>query len=727
MIQNLDIDIIFSWSPALFFISTCIVIGFTFWIYRRTIPPVSGILRGLLFSFRTGALILVCFVAFGPILRLTFKENRKAFVGLLVDASSSMQITDNGKLRGETLRGLLSTPDIVSLQSRYHLQPYLLSDRTIPVQPLIPDSIFFEGNATDIAQALQTLREYRGESYLGGILLISDGNHNSGEDPLRVARDFNCPIFTVTIGESRPKPDLLLSQVLTNDITYVGNQVPVEVSIRGVGFGGRRISVRLHKDGEVLDQNIVTIPPDGLEISLQLLFTPQEQGFQKMTVDISRLGGEVTHINNTHEFYIRVLKSKLKVLLLADAPSPDLAFLKRLLSTDENIHLIVRTQREGTTFYEGRFPALAETKTVDLLILMDVPSHTSHPSIWARVVEMVQRDKKPFLLVLGKRADPQKFTVIETFLPFQLPQKVTESLVIPRFTNQGMSHPVLRIDENWETNSAIWHTLPPLFSAWKITDMKPGCQILVTGIYEKGSLPTFSDNHPLIFARHVGSEKSLAILGQGLFRWDLLMWGTGGSNVALKGFMGNTVRWLVTREEDKPVRISTNKTIYRSGEEILLTAQVNDETYKPQSDAFVTAKLRSPSGESNLQLIDAGAGRYKKTFRVFESGEYHVEVEAVLQERSLGRDTIEFSVSSFNPEFLDTRASPELMENLARITGGQFGTPDSLSSIIQAMNFPQQTVHSLNEIELYNFPWTLIVIALLLSAEWFIRKRKGMV
>ena len=126
MIQNLDIDIIFSWSPALFFISMCIVIGFTFWIYRRTIPPVSGILRGLLFSFRTGALILVCFVAFGPILRLTFKENRKAFVGLLVDASSSMQIADNGKLRGETLRGLLSTPDIVSLQSRYHLQPYLL-------------------------------------------------------------------------------------------------------------------------------------------------------------------------------------------------------------------------------------------------------------------------------------------------------------------------------------------------------------------------------------------------------------------------------------------------------------------------------------------------------------------------------------------------------------------------------------------------------------------------
>ena len=174
------------------------------------------------------------------------------------------------------------------------------------------------------------------------------------------------------------------------------------------------------------------------------------------------------------------------------------------------------------------------------------------------------------------------------------------------------------------------------------------------------------------------------------------------------------------------MRLSTNKTIYRAGEEVHVSAQIYDETHRPVSDALVTARIASGSNQSVHQLTDVGQGRYRKTVRLFESGAYRIDADAVVQGHTMGRDTVELSISRFNAEFLDTRANPELMDDLARISGGRSGTPDSLSSILESMDFPPQTIRSTMEIELTHIPLMMIIIVIFLAAEWLIRKRKGM-
>ena len=704
-----------------------IVVGFTIWIYRRTIPPVSRLLRGILVFLRAFALVLICFLVFAPVLHITFHEIRQAAVGLLIDSSSSMQISEGEKTRGDIVQELLRSHEVEALSRRFRLLPYLFAENTQLVQSLDVDSSTFEGSATDIAQALKMFQETKSDEYLGGILLLSDGAHNSGEDPLRVGEHLGFPVYAVSIGETKPKPDVLLNRLLTNEITYVENRVPVEVSLKGPEFAGRRVSVRLFKDQEVVDRNVVTIPPDGLETSVRLHYTAEEPGFPKMTVDVDRLEGEITFTNNLREFYVRVLKSKLNVLLVADAPSPDLAFLKRLLLADQSILLMTRTQRQGIVFYEGAFPSPSECTSMDLVILLGIPSQTTDPVVWDRLTDILQTQKKPFLIVTTKRTDIQKIQTIDDLLPFYRPQKSLETSVIPRLTMEGRIHPVMRIDESWEVNASLWNRLPPLFSLWRSTGIKPGCQVLARGVSQMGTLPAQQTETPFILARHVGDEKSVALLGYGLYRWDLLMWGTGGTHDVIKGFVANTMRWLVTREEEKPVRLSTNKSVYRSGEEIFLTAQVYDETYRPVTSARVTARVYAPSGQSTLRFTDAGEGRYITTVRLYESGAYRIEAEAVVQDRSIGRDSVELSVSSFNPEFLDTKANPRLLDRLATLTAGRFGPPDSLASIVESMRFPQQAVHTSREIELTHLPLMLILIVILLSLEWFIRKRRGMV
>ena len=723
----MDIKITFSWSP-LFLIAVIIIIGgFTFWIYRHTIPPVSGYYRGLLIFFRIAALVILGFILFGPVLHITTTRTKQPDVGLLIDASASMQIADDEKMRGETIRELLQSDPIKNLENRYRLMPYLFAENATVMEPFNPDSLAFNGFATDIAQAIRTIQENKGERILGGVLLISDGVYNSGENPLREIEDSDFPIYTVVIGDTLIKPDIILNQTMTNEITYVGNRVPVELSIRGPGFSGRRISLRLLKTGEILDQAVVTIPPHGREISHRLHFSPQEPGFDKMMVEITQLDGELTFVNNRRELYVKVLKSKFRVLLAADAPSPDFSFIKRLLSKDENIELITRTQKYGGSYYEGAFPGLSELRSIDLVILMGVPSRTTPRNTWNQLAEIFRNTKKPLFILTNNSTDNEKLRDIEALLPFSQLQHIQELSVVPRLTREGGIHPVTRVDENWESNASAWHHLPPLYSVWNVTGMRPGCQVVVKGMSEQESLTSTPEGQPLIMIRHVGGAKSLVVLGPGLYRWVLLMWGTGGTNTVLETFIGNAVRWLVTREEEKPVRFSTNKAVYRSGEGIIFSAQVYDEMYRPVEKALVTVTVKSSSDSTTEQLIDTGEGRYQKVSRYYESGTYHAEAEAVLHERLLGRDRIEFSVSAFNPEFLDNKANPDLMEGLAQMTGGTSGPPDSLSSIVEAMRFPPQNVRSSQEIALYDPIWMMAAIILLLSGEWFIRKRKGMV
>lgn len=722
-----DISVSLSWSPFLFIFLVVGIAGFTYWTYRRTVPPVSRLLRALLIFLRSLTLVLTCFVIFGPVLKLTFKETRKATVGLLIDNSSSMQVREQGRMRGEVLRSILSSEAFVSLYRNVSVRPYFFSDRLVPLEKGLPDSIPFDGTATDIAGALSGLRGRMDDIDFDAVILLSDGRYNIGGDPIRIGEGMGCPVYTVTLGESTERPDLILSRVLANEITYVDNRVPVEVSVRGAGFAERRVSVRLSLDDEVLDEQIVSIPPNGLETSTRLHFTPRRSGFQKVSVGVTHLDNELTYENNDREIFTKVLERKHKIFLFADAPSPDFTFISRILKGDDDSEIVCRTQKDGAMFYEGDFLPEDSLRTFDLFIFLDVPSRFTPPSVWRRVSQIMVRYQKPFFFVAGKQIDFSGMDEAEALLPFTAPQSTVENLLLPKLTSAGLVHPVLRIFEDAEENRAAWQQLPPLFSSWRGMRVKPGCEILATGIPEKKTNVPGLEEIPLIVARHVGEEKSVALFGYGLYRWDLLMRGIGGTNDVLKGFLRNAVRWLIIREEEKQVRITMDKLVFRAGEEIFLSVQVYDEMYRPVEGAIVQMTLFSLREERTFVLADMGGGRYSKEYRVFESGTYRIEAEASVKGRPLGKDEAEFSISSFNPEFLNTKADPVLMENLARISGGMAGPADSLGTIIDAMDLNPQTYLSTREITLTNLPWMLGAIILLLCFEWLIRKRKGMV
>ncbi len=698
---------------------------FTYWVYRHTLPPVSSLFRSLLIILRIGAFLLVLTAIFGTVLIKTTQNIKKPTVGLLIDTSQSMNITEDEMTRGEELQNLIRSPALKELENRASLQVYSFSDDLITLES-IPDSFLFNGFATDMAQPLRMINDLTDAIDLTALFLFSDGRHNTGENPVRAGERLKFPVYSITMGTQRERQDLQITQVISNEVTYVGNQIPVEVFLKGPGFTGENISVRLRKGETTIDEQSLVVPANGFEISQFLHLTPQDPGFQKYAVDISRLEEEFTYENNHQEFYVRVIKNKLSVLVLAGSPSADLVFLKRILLNDTNLLPIFRTWKSEATFYEGTLPSENEMISTDVVILLDFPHRSTPLSTWTDIKNLLIQNQKPILLIGGKNVDFLKWNDLESIVPIDPPQEVTERLIIPQPTTRGRSHPVLRIKDDQNENLQVWIELPPIYSCWSNFSSKGGSELLLTGIPESETSSSSNKEIAMLFAQRIGENKSLLFLGYGFYRWDLIMWNIGGTNEGLAGFISNAMRWLVTEEDEKRIRFSTNKQIYHAGEEIVLSAQVYDETFYPVERATVEINVQATSNQQRFQLNDIGGGQYRKTFRVFDSGVYTIAGEASLEGQLLGSDQMEFSISPYNPEFENTMANPDLMKNLARATGGKSGPPDSLSSFIQSIQLIPQTVQLTEEIELYNLPFTLILIMLLLSCEWLIRKRKGM-
>jgi hypothetical protein len=82
-------------------------------------------------------------------------------------------------------------------------------------------------------------------------------------------------------------------------------------------------------------------------------------------------------------------------------------------------------------------------------------------------------------------------------------------------------------------------------------------------------------------------------------------------------------------------------------------------------------------------------------------------------------------------EFKETRANAALLRQIAQRSGGSFLTPDALRSLPAILttsgSFTPVRYEEAREMELWHLPVFFILVVLLLTTEWVLRKRSGMV
>jgi len=723
-----NIQLHFNLNVAFLILAALIAIAFSTFVYWHTLPPVSTRKRVLLIALRSLAVMLIIFVLFEPIFSLIRKSNEKPILAVLIDNSKSMTITDKTGNREETLRNILkdnmASAVLKGMNGVGEVKYALFSDKFAIVPGFALDSLRLNGSGTDIAHALHQLKETSAEENLQAVLLLTDGNYNVGQNPIYEAETYGKPIYVVGIGDSSEQKDLLITKVLTNEIAYIDSRVPVDVKVKSSGFSGERVEVALREDGKTIDQQFIVLKSGTNEHPVQLHFVPKEEGMRKYTVTISNLPGELTEKNNYRSFFVKVLKSKIKVLLFAGAPSPDVSFIRQAIENDKNIEVKTFIQKSGSEFYEGNFSA-STLKDYDCFMLVGFPIYSSPQQVLDAIKNAAQEQNKPLFVVLSRKTDLSRLKALESVLPFTVIQIRSEEIsAFVQISPAQKTHPTVKL-----SNAGAWDKLPPIYKTESVFRPKPESDII--GLMKINNI-TFSE--PMLLARKLNKQKSLAVLGYGIWRWKLLAGGLSDMEDVFQSFISNSIRWLTTREDEKQVRLATTKEIYNSGERVEFLGQVYDENYEPVENADVKVKVTGGGQVLETALTSVGSGRYEGALDGLQEGDYQFSGSAIASGKTLGESKGRFSIGELNIEFQDTRMNASLLQQIAYRSGGKYYTPSNGAFSATQLgkdlknnpNFVPKVVAQKSEFELWNRKYILGAVVLLFGLEWFIRKRSGM-
>jgi hypothetical protein len=723
--MNLDLKFsAFALYPLLLLI---LAVVFTLFIYRTTTPRAASWLRRSLAGLRGFALAAALLLLFEPIMSLARQRAQKPVAAILLDRSASMALQDSLGARGELAQKTLAMPWLNRLRERAEPAFFAFSDSLHALTKDSLSNLHFNGDGSNITAALLSAKEKLAGRQYGAAVLLSDGAYNLGANPGRAAEAYGVPIVSVRLGGNRQTRDAMISEVVTNEIAYAETQLPAEISLSATGFAGRKTKLRVFEAGNEIQTQDVELPGDNTQTVVKLTLTPKTLGLNRYEVKLDALENEQTLANNRRVFYVRVLKSKLNLWIFAGAPSPDYAFLKRALQNDPNYRVLGFAQKPGGAFYSAPDESLPNVrqaeawKEVDAIMLVDFPRRDSDRSVLEALQRELAQNHRPFFYLHGPAVDLNALWRWRGVLPWAaMPSLTNERAVTLQLEPNGLVHPVTR--PLAEANSAnATNNLPPLFSNIAPLKVLPGSEILMATTNSSTRA-----TEPLWVAQKNAASKTLAIFSYGLWRWHLMMQTQEQSSPVYESTVRGLVRWLVTKEDAKLVRFTSNKEIYRGGEPIELLAQVYREDYQPLAGAQVRAELTGPQLQQEVILQDVGTGLYRAHVQVLAGGEYQFRGAAEFAGKKLGEDTGRFSVEPFSVEFLQTRFNEPVLRQIAEASGGKYVAPDSLEAALAQLKLAPEIKHESRDYALWGKPELLFALLFVLAVEWFIRKRQGM-
>jgi hypothetical protein len=708
-----------------FLIAAAFGAAISFFVYRSTVPPVSPSKRYLLIVLRGLSLILLILALCQPVLKLTRRSALQPTVAVLADNSLSMSLTDGAGNREQLLRSMISGKTLSELSSAAHVELFTFSPSLHVVNK---DSLRLDGASTDIASALRSLKN-KSLPHLKAVLLLSDGNYNTGENPLDEAEKISTPIFCAGIGDSLEQKDIVVQKLLTNSIAYVQSSVPVDATVKVTGFENRKLSVHLLEDGKQLEQQFITLPPSSsirtAEYPVHFIFTPATEGIKKYTVGVAALDGEVTKKNNAKSVFVKILKKKMRVAVIAGAPSADVSAIVQGLHADPNIESVVAVQQPDGLFAGQQLSRLAGLSSAECVVLVGFPTGATSPLATQFVSNTVATRGLPLLFIASRTLDIRSLRELGPILPFTtVSDRIDEQTVFPSIPPQQQYNVLIQSSEN---SSFDWNKLPPIYSSLGTFMAKPEALVIATTKIQGVVI-----DNPLLVSRNVMHTKSLAVLGYGVWRWKLLAGASNETEDFFDPWLSNVVRWLVTRDDNKELKVEPSKEIFSQGESVDFLGQAYNANYQPIDDADIHVEVAALSSRQRFETIlrPVENGRYEGQIEALPEGDYSFTATAKADGEDLGKSEGRFSVGEQSIEFTDTKMNKALLQQIAAASGGEYANGrefDRLIHDLAARPFMKpEEQFTTSEFEVWNLPLLLSVIVALFGIEWFIRKQSGM-
>ncbi|MEN3940198.1 glutamine amidotransferase [Prosthecobacter sp. SYSU 5D2] len=645
----------------------------------------------------------------------------------------------------------------------------------------------FTGTKSELNRALSTLRSGGPASRVAAIVLITDGSPTDIAATQEASSSI--PVFPVLVGESAPDPDLHIVGHTITQTSFEDTPVTITAQVAGQGFAGKDIAVCvLDEEGRAVVSEKLRLTKDDTTQVVRLRVPAVRPGvsFYRLAVmeaglaakvakdEWKTLSKEATLANNERHLAIDRGAGPYRVLYISGRPNWEYKFLRRALMGDDEIQLpsLIRiAKREPKFEWRGRTgetsnplfrgfgqqgeaqrydqPVLIRLGTRDAAelsdgfpkspeelfgeyraIIIDDLEAAFFTQEQMNLMERFVSERGGALLMLGGQENYQAggydHTPVGRMLPVYL-DRISKSPALANgrlnLTREGWLEPWTRLRPGREEDEQRLAQMPGFQSVNQTFSIKPGASVLATVSGDE------HDSLPALAAQRFGEGRVASLMIADMWRWGMRDETTAKD---LERAWRQMMRWLVVDVPDRIQIVSTPE-----DGRIKLEVRVRDRSFRAQDDAMVKIEVTGPDGKPSTLYAEPSlkeAGLFEAEFFPRDSGPYRAAatVESTADntlpaDKILGAKATGWVHDPLTAEFASVKPGNDWMDRIAQESGGQKLLLKDISSLPDLLKNIRVPVEETITKPLWHTPWIFALVLTLLTLEWYLRRKGGMV
>jgi uncharacterized membrane protein len=715
------------------------------WRMYSRLPEAASNIRtwraAVIWLLQSALVALLLLLLWQPAVTVAELKPQQNIIAVLMDDSRSMSIADEGAPRQVQAVEALDSGVLAELGKKFQVRLYRL-DRELSV---VPDFKQLQAAApvTHIGDGLRQLSDETADLPIGAVVLLSDGGENSGgldREAIAALRNRRIPVHTVGFGQEQSAHDVEINDATVAPRSLADSRLAATVNFHQRGYAGRKAMLRVRENNKVLAAREITLDAEGTVQTESISFNAGSAGPKALQFSIDLLDGEDNRFNNAVMRLVKVESDERRVLYVEGEPRWEFKFIRRAEDDDRIVKVVsmLRTT-ENKLYWQGwqgieteqtmasGFPATAEALfKYHAIILGSVEASYFTSSQQDLIKQFVDQRGGGLLMLGGGRyalteggwAASDLAEILPVTLPTAKGTFQREPATV-QLTTAGADSMIARLDEDPAQNAERWKKLPYMMNYQDPGRVKLGAATLL-------EMTANGRKMPLLITQNYGRGRTAVLATGGTWRWQMSMPLEDQSHEA---FWRQLLRWMVTDTPGQIITSVPSQMLFDDGR-IQISADVRGKDYVPAPDARVEAHILGPEGTAaqvEMAPDPNTPGVFRADWNAEKPGPYMAEITAKRGEEELGRDVLNFQRMDGVAENFHTEQNRPLLERLAQQTGGRYWRPQELSRLPNEISYSEAGITIRDTKELWNMPAVFLLILLLRSSEWLLRRKWGIV
>jgi hypothetical protein len=622
-----------------------------------------------------------------PIISRSTFETVKTPLPIVVDNSSSIVDLKANQVAKELYEKISSNS---KLKDKFDVQTYSFDSQFQPIES--SDELNFKGNQTNIDEVAKNIKNIN-KNMSFPTVLISDGNQTSGSDFV-FSFDANNKVYPLVVGDTTTYLDLKISQINVNKYAFHKNKFPVEVFLQYAGTKSVTANFAISQGNNVLNKQSVSFSPSNKSAVLNILLPADQTGLQIFNARISSNESEKNTYNNAKKFAVEVIDQKTEIAIISSINHPDIGALKRGIETN--------AQRKVTVFKPNQ---ISDLNKYNVLVYYQPTAE------FKQVFEA------------NKKLNINSWTITGNNTDFSYLAQQQNSFGL-KMSNQKEDYlSDFNADFNlFAIDNIGFENFPPLENSFGSIETLSSSSVLLSS-----RIRNVETGQPLLSFGDNQGKRNAYLFGENIWKWRAHSFVEKKSFDEFDVFLDKIIQFLASNDSRKSL-IVNHERFYNSGDALEITAQYFNKNYEFDEKARLTIAVTNTKTKQvkRYDLLKTN-NSFKVNLDGLPAGQYSFTVKELNSNASYSST---FEIIDFDIEKQFVNPDMAKLKQLALQTRGTVFVPNQVDNLIKILleNEEYKAIQKdiVKKTPFIDWVWLLILIALSLAAEWFIRKYNGL-